>query len=106
MGAPKGSVMNPAGRPAGIPNRSTTMAREAIARFVDDNSEKLQSWLEQIAEENPQAAFECFMKVVEYHVPKLNRTEVTGKDGDPMKMEHSMAESDKEIIQRFMKERA
>ena len=40
-----------AGRPAGIPNKSTAMAREAIARFVDGNSYKLQEWLEAIADE-------------------------------------------------------
>ena len=72
------------GRQAGTPNKATQAAREAIARFVDGNSDKLQEWLEQIAEEKgPQAAFECFASMVEYHVPKLARTETTGKDGGP-----------------------
>ena len=72
------------GRQAGTPNKSTQAAREAIARFVDGNSDKLQEWLEQIAKEKgPQAAFECFASMVEYHVPKLARTETTGKDGGP-----------------------
>jgi len=38
-----------AGRPAGSPNKSTALAREAIARFVDGNSYKLQEWLDSIA---------------------------------------------------------
>lgn len=70
------------GRPPGVKNRSTLIAREAIARFVDGNAEKLQGWLDEIAEtDGPLAAFRCFADVIEYHVPKLQRTEVTGKDG-------------------------
>jgi hypothetical protein len=69
-------------RPKGSPNKATAAAREAIARFVDDNASKLQKWLDEIAEKDgPRAAYQCFMDVVEYHVPKLARTEITGKDG-------------------------
>ena len=68
----------------GVPNRSTAQAREAIAMFVDGNADQLQGWLDQIAEnEGPQAAFECFTSLLEYHVPKLARIETTGKDGGP-----------------------
>lgn len=77
----KGQSGNPAGKPKGAANKATTLAREAIALFVDRNTERLQGWLDDIAAEDPQAAFDSFMKVVEYHVPKLQRTEHTGKDG-------------------------
>ena len=82
------------GRPAGSPNKATANAREAIALFVDNNAGRLQGWLEAIAEgvtdpstgkmlsqPNPAKAFELFQSVVEYHIPKLARTELTGKDG-------------------------
>lgn len=71
----------------GTPNKATANAREAIARFVDENSSRLQGWLDQIAqEEGPKAAFQCVMDLMEYHVPKLARTEVTGKDGGPVQI--------------------
>jgi hypothetical protein len=35
---------------------------------------------------NPAKAFELFQSVVEYHVPKLARTEITGKDDGPVEM--------------------
>jgi hypothetical protein len=63
----------------GIPNKATAQAKEAIARFVDGNADRLQEWLDQIAEEDgPKAAFACFTDLLEYHVPKLARTEVLG----------------------------
>jgi hypothetical protein len=80
-------------RPKGSPNKSTALAREAIARFVDNNSDRLQGWLDQIAEDKgPEAAFRCFTDLVEYHVPKLARTEVTGQDQGPVKIEVSWRE--------------
>lgn len=78
----RGGKRDGAGRPPGVPNKATTSAREAIALFVDSNSSKFQGWLDTIAQEDgAQAAFRCVMDLMEYHVPKLARTEVTGKDG-------------------------
>ncbi len=79
------------GRVAGVPNKSTALAREAIARFVDGNSHKLQEWLDEIAMNEklgPKVAFDCFMQVAEYHVPKLARTEHIGDDDQPVKVVH------------------
>jgi hypothetical protein len=75
------------GRVAGVPNKSTALAREAIAKFVDGNSHKLQEWLDEIAMNEklgPKVAFDCFMQVAEYHVPKLARTEHTGDATAPI----------------------
>ena len=81
-----------AGRPKGSPNKATQTAREAIALFVDGNAHRLTGWLDQVAngdhendiKPNPIKAFEMWQSVVEYHVPKLARTELTGKDGGPV----------------------
>jgi hypothetical protein len=74
MPAPKGGVMNPKGR-GNVPNKATRHAREAIARFVDMNAHRLESWLDRIAEDSPKDAFNCYLSIVEYHIPKLARTE-------------------------------
>lgn len=77
----KGKSGNPAGRPPG-PNKATKNAREAIARLVDGNVERMQEWLDEIAEkEGALKAWQCMTDVIEYHIPKLSRTELTGKDG-------------------------
>lgn len=77
--AKKGDVRNPKGKKAGTPNKATTNAREAIAAFVEGNVDRLNGWLDQIAADDPAKAFACFMDVVEYHIPKLARTELMGE---------------------------
>ncbi len=64
------------GRKEGSQNKATTEAREAIARFVDGNASKLQGWLDTIAKESPEKAFTLFQSIIEYHVPKLARSEI------------------------------
>ena len=88
------------GRKPGSPNKSTADARAAIALFVDQNASRLDSWLRAVAEgdpehdvkPNPAKAFELFQSVVEYHVPKLARTELTGADGKDLEVKFSWAE--------------
>jgi len=75
------------GRTVGTPNKSTALAREAIAKFVDGNADKLQEWLDAIAMNEklgPKVAFDCFMQVAEYHVPKLARVEQVGDASAPI----------------------
>lgn len=86
------------GRVAGTPNKATATAREAIARFVDGNTDKMQGWLEQVANgvydenegkyvvlPNPEKAFQMLQSVVEYHVPKLARQELVGDETKPVR---------------------
>jgi hypothetical protein len=84
----KGKKPGP-GRPPGLPNKSTQAAREAIALFVDGNAHRLQEWLDSVAigvknddgeyvvAPNPEKAYQLFQSVIEYHVPKLSRSDVT-----------------------------
>jgi len=96
----KQQTNNPKGRPKGSPNKSTAMAREAIATFVEGNTHQMQKWLEQVAEgvkndddkfivlPNPEKAFGMLQSVMEYHLPKLARTEHTGDEDQPVKVIH------------------
>lgn len=83
------------GRPKGIPNKATTQAREAIAKLVDGNADRLQAWLDEIAEKDPEKAWRCMMDVIEYHIPKLARTEHVGDGGGPVRI---IASSDDQAI--------
>tara|TARA_R100001086_G_C11786177_1_gene244964 strand:- start:436 stop:753 length:318 start_codon:yes stop_codon:yes gene_type:complete len=86
------------GRKKGSVDHSTKLARDAIAEFVDGNADRLLEWLNQIAEDNPKDAFNAFMSVVEYHIPKLARTEavVDAK----VDVTASISEKDKELLRK------
>ena len=97
-----------AGRPPGSVNKTTADARAAIAQFVEGNAHRLQKWLDEVAEgkpmlgedgqqlrdddgrpmwvvpPNPEKAHNMFQSVIEYHVPKLARSELTGANGGPI----------------------
>lgn len=100
MAAPKGHARY-GGRKKGQPNKVTADARAAIAMFVDNNSHRLQGWLDAIAdgvegppdeegnktyiiEPDPQKAFELFQSVIEYHVPKMARVEHSDPNGQAL----------------------
>jgi nitrogen-specific signal transduction histidine kinase len=81
-----------AGRKPGSPNRAARNARAAIARFIDANVDRLQGWLDRIAEEQgPLAAAKLFVDLVEYHVPKLARTEIANADSKPFKVDATIS---------------
>lgn len=76
------------GRVKGVPNKATANARAAIGNFVDANTQRLQHLLDEIeAEQGAQAAWNCIMDLIEYHVPKLARTELTGDGGKPLEVQ-------------------
>ncbi len=72
------------GRPKGSPNISTAKVRAAVARIAENNADAIQGWLDDI--KCPKQRLELFIKLLEYHIPKLARTELTGEDGGEIKI--------------------
>lgn len=69
----KGQSGNPAGRPVGSKNRATNAMREAMASLIDNNIDKMSGWLDQIGRDDPYAAFQCMLRLMEFHIPKMSR---------------------------------
>jgi hypothetical protein len=70
----------------GIPNKATQDVRAAIALIAQRNVERFEGWINQVAEQDPGKAADLYLKAIEYHIPKLARTENTGADGGPQEM--------------------
>ena len=64
------------GRTKGTPNKDTKLARTAFNKLLEDNLDNMKSWLQNVAKENPQKAFELMLQLAEFSIPKLARTEV------------------------------
>ena len=64
------------GRKKGTANKQTVEIRGAYQLLIENNLGNLKKWIEEIAEENPEKAIDVIIKLSEYVVPKLSRTEV------------------------------
>lgn len=95
MAAPKGTRPPNAGkgRKPGVPNKATQDVRAAIALFAEANVGQLQEWLDRIAADDPEKAADIYLKAIEYHIPKLARSELTGKNGERLKVEWPLPKS-------------
>lgn len=73
------------GRKPMATSKEIKQAREAIAKFCDMNSSKIQTWFDKVAEDNPEKALDILYKYMEFHVPKLSRQDwqPLGSDGEP-----------------------
>lgn len=75
------------GRPKGCPNKVTLKAREVIGLVIDGTAPKVQEWIDKIAETDPKGALAAYTALLEFGVPKLQRTELTGENGGPVQQQ-------------------
>ena len=80
-GAPKTG-----GRVKGTPNLLTSDIKERFKLIVETNLDNINLWLSEVARDNPAKALDFIKDLAEYNVPKLARTELTGKDGEELKI--------------------
>ena len=78
MAFQKGNKLS-TGRPKGAINRSTEMMKLTIARAVDNTLNTLSADLEKIRKDDPERAIELALKLMEFTLPKLSRTELKGE---------------------------
>jgi len=79
------------GRPKGSQNYKIERVRTAITRLFEDDFalEDIKSLIARIDSENgPKDAFNCYLQLADFVLPKLQRVEHTGKDGDSLSIEH------------------
>lgn len=72
------------GRKKGTPNRTTADVRAAIALIAQRNIMRFEQWLDRVAKDDPYKAADLLLRAIEYHVPKLARSEHAGDGGGPV----------------------
>jgi len=64
------------GRPKGALNRSTEQMKLSIARATNSVLDTLANDLKEIKKKDPEKAIDLALKLLEYSMPKLSRTEM------------------------------
>jgi len=72
------------GRVKGVPNKVTSDVRKGFQLMVESSVPELQRWLRRVAIKDPARALSIVADMAEFCIPKLSRTEITGKDGKPV----------------------
>ena len=62
------------GRPAGVPNKTTSELKEAFNKLLNTNTRNLSRWLERVAAEDPGKAIDLVIKMAAFVIPKLQRS--------------------------------
>ena len=76
-----------AGKVKGQANKLTILGRKGVEMLVEGNIPRMQGWLDEIAADEkhgPVVAFKLLSDMLEYHIPKLARTEHVGDGGGPV----------------------
>src|SRR5689334_4923023 len=69
------------GRQKGTPNKATAEARATFHAVFEKLAPEVEGWIREVAETNPARAAELVLRLAEYFVPKLARTEIAGAEG-------------------------
>lgn len=77
-----GQSGNPAGRPKGSMNKSSQVLRESLSFLIEENLDKMNEWIDRIAEDDPRAAFQCMVSIMEFNIPKLTRAVIKEEKDD------------------------
>lgn len=70
----KGRTNNPAGRPKGIPNKTTGQLRESITQFIEDNFEEVEKDWRKL---NPKDKLNFYRDLIQYVIPKMQSADIT-----------------------------
>ena len=72
------------GRVKGVPNKVTADVRACIALVAQGFAHEVIALLRRGAKKDPLGAVNTYTKLIEYHIPKLQRIEHTGAGGGPV----------------------
>jgi hypothetical protein len=96
------------GRKKGELNHTTRDVRTMIAMVAEKNAHKLDAWLTKVGKRNPAQAIDLYLRMIEYHIPKLSRQEIVkpppgaGRVIDSSKLTAEEREQMRQIILRQM----
>lgn len=89
------------GRKKGTPNKNIKDIRQTFQLLIENNLDNMELWINQLAEKNPEKAINTILRLSDYILPKLTKTEITEK---PVNEFEEMSEEDLDAELRKMVE--
>jgi hypothetical protein len=81
MASQPGNNNNPAGRPKGVPNRTTQIVKELFAQILEGEQEHFVEALETLRLTNPKEYVSVMVKLSQRFLPEMSATAFMNMDG-------------------------
>jgi hypothetical protein len=100
---PVGGPRKPRGRPPGAPNKVTRDIRAALRDLAEGNADRVQSWLDSVAEKDPAEALRLWLGLLRYVTPTLAATAVADLTPAKEVSQQLTAMSDEELMEYIVR---
>jgi len=87
------------GRPPGSPNKITRDIRAALRDLAEGNADRVQSWLDSVAEEDPAEALRLWLGLLRYVTPTLQAAAIADVTPSKPVRQQLAAMSDEELLE-------
>jgi len=85
----------PQGRPVGSKNMVTQDLRDTVRMLVTKNFKEIDAWIHQI--KDPKDKVHCIIALMDFAIPRLARTELSGVDGEALSIKVVNYQKDEQI---------
>lgn len=98
FGGPKKSR----GRPPGAPNKTTRDIRAALRNLAEGNADRVQSWLDAVAEKDPAEALRLWLAFLRYVTPTLQAAAIADITPSKSVSAQLTAMSEEELLEHIV----
>ena len=96
-----GGSGKPRGRPPGAPNKITRDIRAALRDLAEGNADRVQSWLDSVAEKDPAEALRLWLGLLRYVTPTLQAAAIADLTPSKAASQQLTAMSDEELLEHI-----
>lgn len=89
----------PRGRPLGAPNKITRDIRAALRDLAEGNADRVQSWLDSVAEKDPAEALRLWLGLLRYVTPTLQAAAIADVTPSKPVRQQLAAMSEEELLE-------
>jgi hypothetical protein len=91
------------GRPPGAPNKITRDIRAALRDLAEGNADRVQSWLDSVAEKDPAEALRLWLGLLRYVTPTLQAAAITDLTPSKAVSQQLTAMSEEELLEHIVR---